>query len=57
MSGRDVRSLMNRNERPGTYCIVWDEKEDRGKPVASGLYLCRLPRGTQTLMRKAVLLR
>lgn len=55
--GRRVRSLVNRDEGPGEYRVTWDGKNDRGEPVASGVYFCGLTKGTRTLTRKAVLLR
>jgi hypothetical protein len=55
--GRHVRSLVDREEGPGDYRVTWDGKDDRGEPVASGVYFYRLKTGTQTLTRKAVLLK
>jgi len=54
---RRVRSLVDRAVPPGAYRVKWDGKNDRGDPVASGVYFCRLTAGNRTLTRKAMLLR
>jgi hypothetical protein len=55
--GRHVRSLVNRDQAPGEYRVTWDGKDGHGESVASGVYFYRLQTGSQTLTRKAVLLK
>lgn len=39
-SGRLVRTLrLTRNEN-GTHCVMWDGRDQAGRPVPAGLYLC-----------------
>jgi len=40
--GREVRQLVDREEAPGAYNIVWDARNSDGQNVASGIYIYRL---------------
>jgi hypothetical protein len=40
--GQQVRELMNAEQAAGEYAIVWDGKNDGGRRVSSGVYLCRI---------------
>ncbi|MGD9546267.1 MAG: hypothetical protein AB7V45_01845 [Candidatus Krumholzibacteriia bacterium] len=40
--GRAVRTLLNGRAPAGTGTVVWDARDARGRPVPSGLYLCRI---------------
>jgi flagellar hook assembly protein FlgD len=40
VTGRLVRTLLDREEKPGTRQIVWDGRDDDGTAVALGLYVC-----------------
>ncbi|MFZ1946272.1 MAG: FlgD immunoglobulin-like domain containing protein [bacterium] len=43
VSGRRVKRLCESRSVPaGVHRLTWDGTDDRGKPVASGAYLCRL---------------
>jgi hypothetical protein len=42
VSGRVVRSLKDRYDRPGRYTDRWDGRNDAGLSVASGVYFCSL---------------
>ncbi|MFQ6615171.1 MAG: Ig-like domain-containing protein [Fidelibacterota bacterium] len=62
--GRRVQVLFFGTRRPGTYEEVFTGKNDRGIPVASGIYICRMvafDRGTKEVTyrrtRKLVLMR
>jgi len=59
MLGQEVRMLVDEKQEPGFYRVVWDGRDSRGKPVASGVYLCRLEvKGLKAEMtRKMLLLR
>jgi hypothetical protein len=43
--GRQVRTLINSVEARGPHIALWDGLDDRGQPVLSGVYLCRLQAG------------
>ncbi len=52
-----MRSLVVRQEAAGPHSVVWDARDDRGRPVTSGVYFIRLETGTGVQTRKAVLLK
>jgi hypothetical protein len=57
-SGRLVRTLLPVDHREaGRHVASWDGRDDGGKHVASGVYLCRVVAGRATLTRQMVLLR
>lgn len=41
----------------GSYSVVWDGRDDAGRDVASGVYLCRMVVGDFSAVRKLVLVR
>ncbi len=55
--GQQVRQLVDAQELPGEYSIVWNGTADTGEQVASGIYFYRLRRGALTQTRKMVLLK
>ncbi len=57
LRGRKVRILIDGELRPGRYTIHWDGRDDRGRPVGSGIYLYRLESGDFTSTRKMLLIR
>ena len=57
INGQKVRTLVSRAHLPGIYSAVWDGKDDRGVPLASGVYYCRLNSAFQTLLIKTALVR
>lgn len=58
VSGRLVRTLLNNSRKPaGFFETEWNGTDDRGRQVASGVYFFRLTAGSETLTRKAVLLK
>ena len=57
ISGRLVRTLVDRRMRSGAHSAEWDGRDNQGHSVASGIYFYRLTAGKASLARKAVLLR
>lgn len=55
--GRRVRSLVRSWLPPGRYTAVWDGTNDRGGPVASGVYYYRLRCGHFADVKKLVVLK
>ncbi len=55
--GQEVRMLVDRTEGPGLKSVAWDGRDDRGRPVASGVYVYRLRAGNQLQSRKLLLLK
>ncbi len=55
--GRHVRTLRQERQNAGTHNAIWDGRDNRGRAVASGIYLYRLVFGNQIEVRRMVLLR
>jgi hypothetical protein len=55
--GQTVRHLPLPLMENGGGVATWDGRDDSGREVASGLYLCRLQLGPVDRMRKMVLIR
>jgi len=57
LTGQHVRTLVDGVRTPGSYSVMWDGRDDRGRDVASGAYLCRMEAGDYRAVRKLVLAR
>lgn len=57
INGQRVCTLISGQTTAGVHSVVWDGKDDAGKPVSSGVYLSRLTAGKQTAAGKMLLLR
>ncbi len=57
ISGRLVRTLLDRTDRAGSHAVTWDGRDDRGLPVGSGIYIYTLEAGNTKQSRKMVLLK
>jgi hypothetical protein len=57
LRGRRVRTLLRAEMEPGRPEVVWDGKDDTGRLVASGMYICRLVTGTFRDTRKLMVVR
>jgi flagellar hook assembly protein FlgD len=55
--GREVRTLLDGREKAGAYRITWDGRDDRGKSLPGGVYLCRFESDGQSLILRAVKVR
>jgi flagellar hook assembly protein FlgD len=56
--GQPIRNLVNQERSSaGRYQVIWDGKNDSGKPVSSGVYYLQLTAGKTTLYRKLLFLR
>lgn len=54
MSGRAVRTLIDDDRSSGEYSVIWNRQNDDAKPVAGGVYFCRLDAPGWTKTRKIV---
>ena len=52
LTGKQIESLVNEFQTPGYYSIKWN-----GNQVPSGLYICRLRHGKNTITRKMLLMK
>jgi len=55
--GQEVRMLVDEEQAPGYYSVVWDGRDNLGKDVSSGIYFCRLKVSRFSQTRKMVLIR
>ncbi|MFC1526849.1 FlgD immunoglobulin-like domain containing protein [Candidatus Latescibacterota bacterium] len=55
--GRRVRKLADGPQSPGLHAVTWDGRDEEGRQLATGIYLCRLIQGTTIQSRKVLLLR
>ena len=55
--GQRVRRLIDDLQKPGSYSLWWDGRDEMGEEVTSGVYLCRLVVGDFHQVRKMLLLR
>lgn len=57
VDGRLIRQLVHRIEPAGWHSVLWDGTDDRGLPVASGVYFCRMAGDGFADIHKLVLLK
>jgi beta-lactamase superfamily II metal-dependent hydrolase len=57
VSGKVVRTLLQETVSIGMHSAFWNGDDEHGRPVASGVYVCRLETNDKTAVRKMVLLR
>jgi aminopeptidase N len=55
--GRNIRGLKTGPARGGKNDVTWDGRDDRGRPVGSGIYLYRLEINGRIEMKRMVLLK
>ncbi|MEW6752373.1 MAG: LamG-like jellyroll fold domain-containing protein [Candidatus Latescibacterota bacterium] len=55
--GQGVRLLVDQVQASGHHQVGWDGRDDQGRPLATGLYLCRLLTPEQCCSQKMALLR
>ncbi len=57
LMGQKVATLVDGYRSVGSYSVVWDGKDDKGKNVASGVYLYRMETDGFVRTRKLILMR
>ena len=57
ITGRIVRRLYEGRSPSGWHTLSWDGRDDLGRKVASGVYICRLVAGRSSCAKRVVLLR
>jgi len=55
--GQAVRTLLDEEVGAGTYAITWNGKDDAGRAVAAGVYVCRMEIGGSTCVGKMTMIR
>lgn len=57
LAGRRVRTLAGAHSGADRRETVWDGRDDRSRPLAAGVYVCRLASSAGVLARRVLLLR
>jgi len=57
VTGRPARLLAQGYREPGRYEVTWDGRDDSGRQMASGAYICVLDAPGQSQSRKMILLK
>jgi flagellar hook assembly protein FlgD len=57
VNGQLIRVLVSESKPAGIYSIEWDGRDQRGTPVASGVYLSRMRAGAYLETKKLLLLK
>jgi flagellar hook assembly protein FlgD len=57
VGGRLVRTLVEGTLPAGEKSVVWDGRDDTGRPVGSGVYFCRLAAANYRETHKMVLMK
>ncbi len=57
VAGEVVRTLVDEAMSAGPALAVWDGRDDRGRPLASGVYFARIVAGGESACRKMTLLK
>ena len=56
LKGQKVRTLLNESKGTGRFNVVFNSKDDRGNPLASGVYFYRFKAGKYSVTRKMLLM-
>ena len=55
--GQHVRTFVLGHQSPGKYRMVWDERDDAGRKLSSGVYFYRLQTDAETTVRSKILVK
>ncbi|MBN1154554.1 Ig-like domain-containing protein [candidate division KSB1 bacterium] len=57
MLGKEVRTLVNEDQRSGDYKVLWNARDNSNADVASGIYIYELSVGNMVQSKRLVLIR
>ena len=57
VAGRCIATVLDETAHAGVHAVHWNGRDDDGRPVASGIYFCRLSVDAWSATRKMVLLK
>jgi hypothetical protein len=55
--GREVKTLVNTEQKPGVYNMLWNGENNFGTKVASGIYIYRVTAGAKVQSKKMILMK
>jgi len=50
--GQEIRTLVEREQSPGDYQVIWDGKNNAGQIVSGGIYFYQLKAGNFVMTKK-----
>ncbi len=57
MLGREIKTLVNKEQNTGSYEVQWNGEDNNGNKVASGTYVYRIIAGEYTFSKKLILMK
>ena len=57
LTGQLVRTLVDAERQAGSYSVTWDGRDNAGRAVATGVYVCRLEAREHRGARKMLMLK
>jgi flagellar hook assembly protein FlgD len=57
MLGREIKTLINSEMAAGKYSVEWKGDNDKGNPVATGVYIYRITADKFAAVKKMLLLK
>lgn len=57
IAGNRIRTLVNAVQKPGTYRVYWNGKDQKGEKISSGIYFYELKAGNQRQIKKLLFIR
>jgi hypothetical protein len=57
VTGRMVKQLINKEQKPGAYTVGWQGRNSNGRKLPTGVYFVRLCAGSNTMTKKLILMR
>ncbi|MBH31587.1 MAG: hypothetical protein CMG71_06310 [Candidatus Marinimicrobia bacterium] len=57
LMGRSIRKLVDGEQAPGLHSVIWNGRDESGRPLGSGTFLLRMKSSSFTAVRKMLLLK
>jgi len=57
LKGQNIKTLVNEILPAGNHSIVWNGADEKGKPIASGVYLYKMRIGNYVSTKKMILMK
>lgn len=55
--GKEIKTLVNKDQKSGNYKVVWDATDNKGDKVSSGIFFYQLQINNATITKKAVFIK
>ncbi|MCS7250703.1 MAG: T9SS type A sorting domain-containing protein, partial [candidate division WOR-3 bacterium] len=57
LTGRHIRTLINKELKAGTHTIIWDKKDNKGREVSKGIYFYQINTKDSQKVLKTIILK